>query len=76
MESVESIHEAKLKESSSNKSVESSMNKSVDEIDMKKEQNLSKSSIIGKGWVNVEADAPLKIWSKEMLETEDIVEWS
>ena len=52
------------------------MNKSVDEIDMKKEQNLSKSSIIGKGWVNVEADAPLKIWSKEMLETEDIVEWS
>ena len=61
IESVESIHEAKLKESSLNKSVESSMNKSAHEIDMKKEHNSSKSSIIEKGWVNVEADGPLKI---------------
>ena len=37
------------------------MNKSAHEIDMKKEHNSSKSSIIEKGWVNVEADGPLKI---------------
>ena len=43
----------------SNKSIESSMNKSADEIDMKKEKNSSRGSIIEKGWVNVEVDAPL-----------------
>ena len=72
IESVESMHEAKLKESSSNKSVESSMNKSADEIDMKKERNSSRGSIIEKGWVNVEVDAPLKsdrkkYWRKRTL---------